>query len=1277
MTTSAIGGRVLTQQTDAAAALRAAEEQARRAAEEARRLAEEARRKAEEARRQAEAARKAADEAAAKAQGSGSKADKDEAARLESSARTKELEAARLQARAVLKEKEQALAQSKLDDATRNGGAGPSQATRDAQAQVERAQASVDFYEKPTQPVLKKPIDSGEFSQVQAGEGIDQFARRNGMTRAEVLALNPQFDVATANNNPGTPPAAAGKRDLDGLEHDEWLRVAPDQLDPPAVKKPEAPVLPTAADVGSVRVDGMTLHESTMAALMKQYADAPEGSDQHRFSMLIRAQGAVENGVDLDDENYRKDMPVDVLTSGVIDKQKVTDGLKQLTNKPAFAQQFANDYQKELDQQFTIFFPKQTAPGLQRNALWAGLTHGEGHSYPAYGQGYGSQYPSLGGPLTVTPPGGLQFTQADHARGNRLLATTQVPGLPQLPGPVGTTQQPSLLQPPYAGDGAGKWLADVNRSLPGTKAVVDPITADLSHEVVQEIQRQAGQSAQPAGFNSLLLQAPDTVSVTQLDARLATDHPELTPRQRADVIEQGYEMLGISDRQAKQYAAAAAPYLEVRNVTLEGNDKYDLQLTQQPPGYATLRKGAPQSAVDAWRALQNTTAMRGSLDPQLTLGLPSQGQPSKPDPALDTLGSDDLKKAVDSTLDGKFTPQSIAQQYAGHMTSPAYGEWLKTLPAEDMTQQVQADLLNIQAFDAGIATKTADRIGNQIFDATYAGVRPSETDDDKGQAASYTAINVLRWTVRTTGLLAGSDADAWKAAGQLFRLVKSVDAKGGDAGDVKQVEQEIEKQQTSGQLSADDAKSSMQWVKDINRAGGWASYAGLLNAGVANDKFSDPAFRQKLKDGDVDAWMQTLNHLDIGLSYGEHYLRVVASAESRILKTSHFADAIHLYKGDFGDVLPQVKASFRPTMGELSDALKGVDLTDKAAVQKALTDNMNPQRKVFRGIKYDNAALADTIATQAGKAGLTPGDVSALKTSAEARLGFLSMTTGELADTSLGRSIAKQSGALVGVNLSDGKAVANALQAKGFSATDADFIGQRIADTNKGAKGATTAANRFEVYGKLLTNTYGQAPTVYPGGMAAAAKAGDAAVLGTLRQPAGAAHTASDAGRGLRLAGVPIKGAIALLDIASGPLSGYFAYKDISEGIKTDNGGYIAAGVVEGAGAVAFGLGGAAELGLLATGTASAGPFFIAGFVLTAAGLAIYELSRPSAIEQNTTSLQDYFRSLEAAGPGVLKPDWEGEVKEWSDANQTGSPIILAPGPLDGRSREPGTGSVA
>lgn len=1240
MTTPAIGGRVLTQQTDAAAALRAAEEQARRVAEEARRLAEEARRKAEEARKQAEAARKAADEAAAKAQGSG-KADKDEAARLESSARTKELEAARLQAKAVLKEKEQALAQSKLDDATRNGGAGPSQATRDAQAQVERAQASVDFYEKPTQPVLKKPIDSGEFSQVQAGEGIDQFARRNGMTRAQFLALNPQFDVATANGNPGTPPAAAGKRDLDGLEHDEWLRVAPDQLDPPAVKKPEAPVLPTAADVGSVRVDGMTLHESTMAALMKQYADAPEGSDQHRFAMLVRAQGAVENGVDLDDENYRKDMPVDVLTSGVIDKQKVTDGLKQLTNKPAFAQQFANDYQKELDQQFTIFFPKQTAPGLQRNALWAGLTHGEGHSYPAYGQGYGSQYPSLGGSLTVTPPGGLQFTQADHARGNRLLA----------------------------GDSAGKWLADVNRSLPGTKAVVDPITADLSHEVVQEIQRQAGQSAQPAGFNSLLLQAPDTVSVTQLDAKLATDHPELTPRQRADVIEQGYEMLGISDRQAKQYATAAAPYLEVRNVTLEGNDKYDLQLTQQPPGYATLRKGAPQSAVDAWRALQNTTAMRGSLDPQLALGLPSQGQPSKPDPALDTLGSDDLKKVVDSTLDGKFTPQSIAQQYADYMTSPAYGEWLKTLPAEDMTKQVQSDLLNIQAFDAGIATKTADKIGNQVFEATYAGVRPSETDDDKGQAASYTAINVLRWTVRTTGLMAGSDADAWKAAGQLFKLVKSVDAKGGDAGDVKQVEQEIEKQQTSGQLSADDAKSSMQWVKDINRAGGWASYAGLINAGVANDKFSDPAFRQKLKDGDVDAWMQTLNHLDIGLSYGEHYLRVVASAESRILKTSHFADAIHLYKGEFGDVLPQVKASLRPTMGELSDALKNVDLTDKAAVQKALTDNLNPHRKVFRGIKYDNAGLADTIATQAGKANLTPADVNALKTNAEARLGFLSMTTGELADTSLGRSIAKQSGALVGVDLSDGKAVANALQAKGFSATDADFIGQRIADTNKGAKGATTAANRFEVYGKLLTNTYGQAPTRYAGGLAAASKAGDVAVLGTLRQPAGAVHTASDAGRGLRLAGVPIKGAIAMLDLASAPLSWYFAGMHIKEGIETGNGGYVAAGAVEVASGVAFGLGGAAELGLLAGGSASAGPFFVAGFVLGAVGLAIYELSQPSAMEQNTTSLQDYFRNLEAAGPGVLKPGWEGEVKEWSDANQAGSPVTLAPGPFGGSLR--------
>ncbi|AKJ32073.1 hypothetical protein [Caldimonas brevitalea] len=1270
MTAPTVGpGSPLHNPSDPAAKLNAALEAARAAAAEARRQAEEARRKAEQAREQAELARKNAKAAADKARDTGKPEDQTEATRLEGVARDKELAAAKLQAQAVLKEKEQKLAQSKLDDLTRRGPTVPSQATRTAQTEVEQARASVAFYENPEQPVLTQPIDHREFGQVRGGEGLEDFARRHHLTRDQVLALNPQFDPATANGLPGSPAPVAHKRDADGLEVNEWLRVQPDALEAPAVARPRAPDLPTAFDVNHNKVDGKTLHEATMASLLEQYANAPAGSDQRRFAMLLRAQGATQNGVQLDDKNYREDMPVDVVTGGIIDKQKVASELQKLSGKPEFAQRLAADYQKELNAQFPKFFPNQGAGSDNRNVLWAGLTHGEGNAYPAYKQSdLGGTGPLWSGGLPVSQ-GGPSFTAGDISRGNSLIATVAVPGYAPPAGPTAGGY-------PLFGKPDGQWLQNVQKSVPGSAPVVDPITRDLSYQVLGDLKQRAGQSGGQNGFTAFPALQPDEVSLAKLDAKLAADHPELNEQQRADVIGQTYELLGISDRQAKQYAAAAAPYLEVRKVKLEGNDQYDPKYTQNPPQYVTLKKDAPQSAVDAWKALQNATAMRGSLDDVPGLTLDHKQPPPKANPALATLGSDDFTKAVNGSLDAKTSPQSIAQRYADYMTSPDYLKYLESLPSDQVNDQVHKDLLNIQAFDAGIATRTADQLGNRIFETTYADVRPSETDDDKGQAATYTAWNVLRWSIRTTGLLAGTDAENWKAAGDLFKLVKKVDAQGGNTGDLQQIEKEIQRQQSAGEITADEAKTTWTRVQNINKAGGWASFAGLINAGVANDKLDSAEFRQKLMQGDVDTWMVTLNHLDIGLSYGEHYLRVVARAQSKVPAESPLAKAIGLYKGDFADVISDVRESLRPTMGEMSDALKGVDLSDPAAVKKALNDNLNAKRTRFAGIVYDNDKLAQKISQAAGDLKLTPAEITSLKHSADARLGFLSMTTGELGTTPLGESIAKQSKALVGVDLSDAKAVQQALKTAGFGAQSAEFISERIANTHTSGN-PVRGGDRFEVYGKLLNETYGQAPTGYSRGLSAASKVGDAAVLGTLSRPPGAAHTASDAGRGMRYVGVPLKGAIALLDVAAGPLSGYFAYQTIQQGIKTDNTGFIIAGSAEALGAVAFTAGGLAELGILAGGSAAAGPFFIAGFVLTAAGLAIYELSQPSALEQNTTSLQDYFRTFQDAGPGVLKDGWEGEVKDWSDTNQTRSPRIMAPGPLDGRPHEPASEGVA
>jgi hypothetical protein len=382
------------------------------------------------------------------------------------------------------------------------------------------------------------------------------------------------------------------------------------------------------------------------------------------------------------------------------------------------------------------------------------------------------------------------------------------------------------------------------------------------------------------------------------------------------------------------------------------------------------------------------------------------------------------------------------------------------------------------------------------------------------------------------------------------------------------------------------------------------------------------------------------------------------------------------YEGEFSDVINKAKASFRPTMGEMSSALEGVNLSDKEAVQKALTDKMNPKRVLFNGVNYDNAGIAEKIANGAKDLKLTQVEADGLKTNANARLGFLSMTTGEQAGTPLGQSIARQSSALVNVDMADAKAVANVLEGAGFAAKDADFIGQRIADTH--TSGPARPVSRFEAYGKLLSDTYVQAPTSYPGGLAAAMDAKDAAVLGRFNFAPEAGKAATDGARALRYGAVPIKGAIALLDVAAGPLSGYFAFKDFKEGVDTKNVGYMVAGSVEMGAAVSFTLGGFAELGaLMGTASAASGPFFIVGLALTGVGFLIYEVSRPSETETNTKSLQDFFKKMEDAGPGVLEGDWEKQVKEWSDKNQTSSPLILAPGPFDGTRREPASSGVA
>ncbi len=133
-------------------ARRRAEEAARRAAEEARRKAEEARRQAEAAKREAEAARKAQEAAEKKAAETKSKQDAEAAAKRKEELKAKQQEALKKEAQAVLKEKQQALQESKLKDLQQGQQANqPSAQTKNAQAQVDKAQATASFYDPPVQ----------------------------------------------------------------------------------------------------------------------------------------------------------------------------------------------------------------------------------------------------------------------------------------------------------------------------------------------------------------------------------------------------------------------------------------------------------------------------------------------------------------------------------------------------------------------------------------------------------------------------------------------------------------------------------------------------------------------------------------------------------------------------------------------------------------------------------------------------------------------------------------------------------------------------------------------------------------------------------------------------------------------------------------------------------------------------------------------------------------------------------------------------------------------
>ncbi|PFH08638.1 hypothetical protein BCF11_1005 [Collimonas sp. PA-H2] len=1095
------------------------------------------------------------------------------------------------------------------------------------------------------------------------------------------------FDMRLVDSRlPGPPNPNAPARDPNKLDLGDTINLAAASVSTPAVPSapvippltpaqtadvnavtpPVPPTLPTLADINSHKIDGQTLPEAAMTALVTQYSNADHNSDQYKWAMAVRAQSMAQTGVPVDQKAYKTDaMPGFTVTNGIIDLPKVQASLLAYSKNTAFTDQMGKDYQAITDGLTVKYFPTPIST-TQKPLLWAAVNGDPVPKAPAI-----IPVPAQTGPVP-TPSGSSPAAPAPTAspttpapvtltpvspdtqnRGNIDLKSLTISGLIN-----GMINPQALAAAPQKYLSGGLFNPGLLQGVPAAKAIIDqPDLANVSLDVVANIQTTANAhamaislSVKPYGVNAQL-------------AYLAKTHPELTAQQRSDAVNQAFELMGISNRQAIEYAKAVAPYL-----TAPASPAVSNGLPTATPGPApvvpgTLPQGvalsadAPASAKAAWDALHKVAEMRAALDDT------SGAQPT--DLALTkNLDRASLETAINQGASTQFNSTNVAQGWSDYITSPAYTKWLMTLPDDQQKQQINDALATIRTFNPKIADTAAEKLGLNLYHETY-DVKLGTVDPKAGAAAAYFVLNMSRWTARLGGFLAGtSDSDMKQFAKYMFTMMQRIQARGADPSSYTEFLDEARKDGSA-------PTKLLPLAETLNKAGAWGSIAGAIDVLSGIKRLGDTDFQTKLLNGDPDATVACINYIDIFGSYAEHYVRL-----GMILASPETKNKIALYQ-TYGEILPELKENLRPDVKTLTAALDKVDPTDKDAVKAALDNVLSKNgqlQKYFPGIKYDTKSFAERYSTAAKK--LSADELAAVQNKYTARLGFLldSPATGAAggAQTPLTQEISKQAKALTGVNLSDQAAVKAALINNGkYSVSEADLLSDRIAATV--TKGGARTETTLETYGRLTINTYSSAPVysdpaIQKAAVQASEAGGNVALTGTIDVTT--EKVASGLTRGLGYTGLVLKAGVAGLDILSGPLSIYSGVRDIYRGFNEkdaygnslgNNYGVVGFGAVETAGGAFWGAAGFVEAATFVD--MASGPFFLVALGLTAVGAAgVYvseKIFEPSKSDQNKQAMEEFFKPYNEIG--LTSPDWKNNADNWVMTEQKGYAII-APG---------------
>jgi hypothetical protein len=1044
-------------------------------------------------------------------------------------------------------------------------------------------------------------------------------------------------------------------------------------------------------------LDGKTLPQAAMASLVAQYAATDPKSDQYKWAMAVQAQSIAQAGVPVDGSVYKNStMPAD----NVIDLSKVQKILSDLSKNADFMSKLGKDYQTTVNELVPKYFP--TAVGdTQRPLLWAAV-NGDAVPKPSSTK---QPAPATTGAVPTPSPSGSPSPSASPS-GNSPPASQNTPSPTLTPASSGTLARGktdlqslalvglvngtidagTLAASPQSFVTGGVLSPDVLKGVPAAQVKLDhPELVGDSLAVVANIQNTekggassvpyAAGGATPAGVEAQL-------------AFLAKTRPDLTPQQRSDAVGQAFELMGVSNRQASELAKAVAPYLtappgpQTPGVPTASPAPAPTPAGTPPQGVA-LRADAPASAKAAWSALQKIAEMRAALDD--TGSTTGSSNIFVNDQALTkNLDRTSLEAAIYGGANTKFSADGIAKAWSDYMSSPEYAKWISSLPPDKQQAQMNSDLENIRSFDPAMADKTANDTAFNLFQQSYK-TRLSEIDPGAVENAAYTWLNISRWSDRELGFLGGtSDKDVQQFAKYWATTMQRIEAKGANPTDYDEFVRQSQQDGASPKY--------LSLLEKINKAGAFGSIAGAIDVTAGLKRWNDPNFQKILHNGTNpfdpfdnsdaawakrDAIASVINYGVIGASYAEHYARALMSISGASPEAKY---KIGLYQ-TFGQIKPELVEAMRPDLGKINAALKGVNPEDEKAVQAALDGMFTKDDQLVKyrpGIKYDTESFARRYVNAVNQ--LSKDDKLAVTSDDNARLGFLmdtkeiGLSEGDRDGSTLIGEVDKQAKALTGVNLADQDAVKAALVKSGYLANDADVLAYRIANTADKTAGKTT--NTLQTYGRLIEETYANAPDYSD---AAIAKTAQTAL--TSNNANTALEGILDIGQFKVASGMPnqalakfglyLKGGVAGLDTVAALLSGYMGVRDVISGFNQkdmygnslpNNYGIVAGGAVEVASFAPWLLGALGEAGVV---DAATGPFFVLAMGLTFVGGVMVYAFGPDQDQKNKEALEGFFKPYDKMG--LMAKDWKTDVDNWAMSNQRDT-AIEAPGQLNGPS---------